>query len=65
MGHEILTIDITPEDIRLLGLYVVRAYIPTLIPMFVGKYNSHYLKRFKMNILNKKNCFHKWPHPMP
>jgi ribosomal protein S12 methylthiotransferase accessory factor len=36
VGHQILLADITSEDIRTLGLSVVRAIIPGFHPLFIG-----------------------------
>ena len=59
-GHEIYILDITPDDIKSLGLFVVKAYIPNSVPFFVGEYNQSFSSRLSVNSIKNK-----WPHPFP
>ena len=64
-SYESFIVDITPGDIKNLGLYVVKAIIPGLLPFFVGKYGAFYMRRFRKNGGSYQNVLNKWPHPMP
>jgi ribosomal protein S12 methylthiotransferase accessory factor len=59
-GYKVIIADITPDDIKELGFYVVKAIIPGLVPLLVGKYTKTFSSRFpEVKIINK------WPHPFP
>jgi len=59
-GYDTLILDITPEDVKELGFHVVRAVVPGLVPLFVGKYVNFFSERLPQNaILNQ------WTHPFP
>jgi thiazole/oxazole-forming peptide maturase SagD family component len=59
-GYEVFIIDITPDDIKGLGLHVVKAVVPGLVPLFVGKYKAFFSRR-----LSEKAILNQWPHPFP
>lgn len=63
-GYESFFVDITPEDLRSIGLYVVRIIVPGLIPLFVGRYRAFYISRLT-NHKEYRGQFNSWPHPMP
>lgn len=63
-GYNTFVIDITPDDVRSLGLYVVKVIIPGLIPVSVGKYNAFYVDRFRANVTHL-DVYNRWPHPLP
>lgn len=63
-GYESFFVDITPEDLKSIGFYVVRIIVPGLIPLFVGKYNAFYVSRLT-KYKDSRGMLNSWPHPMP
>jgi ribosomal protein S12 methylthiotransferase accessory factor len=59
-GRRVLLADITPDDVRGLGLHVIKATVPGLIPLVVG----HFVPLNSRGIKRKTWCS-TWPHPFP
>jgi ribosomal protein S12 methylthiotransferase accessory factor len=59
-GYECYAVDITPDDIHSLGLYVVKAIVPGLVPLAVGKYTHIDCAKLPVGAIANE-----WPHPFP
>ncbi len=56
-GYSIVLLDLTPQDVKILEMYVVKAVVPGMVPITVGMYLP----------LGKEDSFDwdRWPHPFP
>jgi ribosomal protein S12 methylthiotransferase accessory factor len=58
-GLDVLVVEITPPDIREVGLHVVRVIIPEMQPLFFGSGLERVSPRVKQHLTNP------YPHPFP
>jgi ribosomal protein S12 methylthiotransferase accessory factor len=73
VGHEVLVADVTTEDVRSLGLFVVRVVIPGFHPLFMG----HHVRalggtrlwevpqRLGYRGMTRRQGDNPFPHPFP
>lgn len=59
-GYQVYIVDITPKDLKSLGLFVVKAFIPGFVPLFVGKSRTFNCARLPETAITNR-----WPHPFP
>jgi ribosomal protein S12 methylthiotransferase accessory factor len=64
LGHRVLTVDVTTDDVAALGLHVVRTLVPSLQPLLFGG-NLISLDERRLRTLARHWGIHDFPAPNP